>query len=670
MSMSFSNPRTNMHPPVRAATLQWLLVTLVLIAAPHAPRVPIWISTLFLGIATWRWLAGRRNWTLPNAWIRGLSAVFGISAVFANYGTVFGREPGVSLLLVMVALKMIELRSQRDEWVLLLLGYFLLLTSFLFQQGIGAGVYMLGMAVLLTALLATLSDIRRPGLERKHWRMAGMMMLQGVPLMLVLFVLFPRVDRPLWGMSDAVDTARTGLSDSMSPGAFTNLTLSDEVAFRVDFTGERPPMSKLYWRGPVFWRYDGQQWRRGGPTGPRRLDFTGLSEPVDYTVTLEPHDRLWMFALDIPGDVPDSSYFTTDYRIETDRQVKDRRVYSMRSWLNYRIDVTPRPEDLELATSLPANAHPRARALAGQWREQFGDDHPGIVNAALQHFREQPFHYTLAPPLLRIDPVDQFLFESRAGFCEHYAGSFVVLMRAAGVPARVVTGYQGGVWNKLGGYFMVRQADAHAWSEVWLPERGWVRVDPTAAVAPERVERGIAAAIRGEQGVLAAMAQVDEIGGWRYQMALAWDAIHTSWGRWVVGYNAQRQRSLLQDWGMDDVSPTELARGMVVVVGVLLAVFALLMFQRRPHARRSPVQLAWQRFNRRLADAGLPRADHEGPLDFGRRATAQFPDEAARIETIVRDYAALRYGAGSTDSEDRLRRLRRAVRHFRPRARR
>lgn len=666
MSLLFRNHRTTAYPPVRTSTLQWLLVTLVLIAAPHAHRVPIWITSLFLGIATWRWLAGRRNWNLPNHWVRAVSAVLGVSAVFANYGTVFGREPGVSLLLVMVALKMIELRSQRDEWVLLLLGYFLLVTTFLFQQGIGSGVYMLAMAVLLTALLATLSDVRRPGLQRRHWRMAGVMMLQGLPLMLVLFVLFPRIDRPLWGASQAAGNALVGLSDSMSPGAFTNLTLSDEVAFRVDFKGERPPLSKLYWRGPVFWRYDGQQWRRGGPRGPRRLAFSDLSEPVDYTVTLEPHDRLWIFALDIPGDIPDSSYFTSDYRIETERPVKERRVYQMRSWLNYRIDVEPRAEDLKLALALPPNRHPRARALAAQWREKFGDDGLGIVNAALRQFREQPFRYTLSPPLLRIDPVDQFLFDTRAGFCEHYASSFVVLMRAAGVPARVVTGYQGGVWNKLGGYFIVRQADAHAWAEVWLPKLGWLRVDPTAAVAPERIERGIAAAISSEQGVLAAMAQVEESGGWQYQLALAWDAVHTSWSRWVVGYNAKRQRSLLENWGMNDVSPTELARDMVIVVGVLLAIFALLMFQRRPGATLAPAQRPWLRFSRRLANAGLPRGEHEGPLDFGRRAAAKFPASADQINAIVRDYAALRYGLEESDSNDRLARLRHAVRRFRP----
>lgn len=664
-TMASSSPLLS-HPPVRTATLQWLLLTLVLIAAPHASRVPIWITALFVSIASWRWLAANRNWSLPNGWIRAASALIGISAVYANYGTVFGREPGVSLLLVMVALKLMELRTQRDEWILLLLGYFLLLTTFLFQQGIGAGVYMLTMAVLLTTLLATVSDIRRPDLGTRHWRMAGLMMLQGLPLMLALFVLFPRIDHPLWGMSDEGTGARTGLSDSMSPGAFTNLTLSDEVAFRVDFDGDVPQLSKLYWRGPVFWRYDGREWRRGGPRGPRRLDFSNLDHAVEYTVTLEPHDRLWLFALDIPGEVPDNAYFTTDYRIETDRQVKDRRIYQMRSWLDYRIDVTPRPDDIELALALPDGAHPKARQLAASWRQTYGNDHLGIVNAALKRFRELPYRYTLSPPLLRRDPVDEFLFDSQAGFCEHYASSFVVLMRAAGVPARVVTGYQGGIWNKLGGYFMVRQADAHAWSEVWLPDAGWIRVDPTAAVAPQRVERGIGAAIRDEQSALAAMAQADEVGGWRYQLALALDAVHTNWGRWVVGYNAKRQRSLLQAWGMDDVSPTDLAQGMIVIVTGLLLAFSALMFLRRPPNTLSPTQKPWQRFTQRLANAGMVRAPHEGPIDFGHRAAQRFPESAQRISEIVTDYAQLRYGREAEDQQ-RLLRFRRAVRRFRPR---
>ncbi|MCB1734986.1 MAG: DUF3488 domain-containing transglutaminase family protein [Gammaproteobacteria bacterium] len=660
-----SHARLLGHPPVRTATLQWLLLTLTLIAAPHASWVPIWITLLFLAIASWRWFAGQRNWNLPNGWIRAASALLGVSAVYAYYGTVFGREPGVSLLLVMVALKLMELKTQRDEWVLLLLGYFLLLTAFLFQQGIGTGVYMLTMAILLTTLLTTISDARRPGLETRHWRMAGLMMLQGLPLMLALFILFPRIDHPLWGMSESAVGARTGLSDSMSPGAFTNLTLSDEVAFRVDFDGDLPPMSKLYWRGPVFWRYDGREWRRGGPSGPRRLDFSKLDHAVDYTVTLEPHDRLWLFALDVPGDVPDSAYFTTDYRLETDRQVKDRRVYRMRSWLDYRIDATPRPEDLKLALSLPDGRHPKARELAAKWRQTYGDDHLGIVNEALKRFRELPYRYTLSPPLLRQDPVDEFLFETQAGFCEHYASSFVVLMRAAGVPARIVTGYQGGIWNKLGGYFMVRQADAHAWAEVWLPKVGWLRVDPTAAVAPQRIERGLGAAIRDEQRALAAMAQADEVGGWRYQVALALDALHTNWGRWVVGYNAKRQRSLLQAWGMDEVSPNQLAQGMVFVVGGLLLFFSALMFLRRSPNTLTPVQKAWLQFTNTLEKAGLTRGPHEGPVNFANRAAQRFPMSETSISAIVSDYVELRYGR-QVDDDKRLSRLRRAVRSFRP----
>lgn len=663
---SLNNSRVSPHPPVRPATLQWLLVTMALVAAPHAPRVPIWITALYLFIATWRWLAGRRNWGLPGAWVRAASAIGGISAVYLNFGTVFGREPGVALLLVMIALKLMELRTQRDEWVLMLLGYFLLLTTFLFRQDMGTGVYMLAMAVLLTALLATISDVRRPDLGRRHWRMAGVMMLQGVPLMLVLFVLFPRIDRPLWGATDAIGAVHSGLGDSMQPGAFTNLTLSDEVAFRVDFDGALPPMSKLYWRGPVFWRYNGLQWRRGGPRGPRRLEFAKFADPVDYTVTLEPHDRLWLFALDMPGDVPDSAYFTTDYRLETDRPIKDRRIYHMRSWLQYEIDPTPRPEDLELALQLPMNRHPKAHALADSWRKEFGDDHVAIVNAALKRYRTLPYRYTLSPPLLEHDTVDEFLFDTQAGFCEHYASSFVVLMRAAGVPARVVTGYQGGVWNKLGHYFMVRQADAHAWAEVWLKDRGWVRVDPTAAVAPQRIEQGIAAAIRGEQGSLSAMARTDDTGGLRYQLALALDALHTNWSRWVIGYNARQQRHLMENWGVGDISPNELARGMVFAVAALLLLFAAGMFLRRPQRPVSPAQRLWEAFGRKLGLAGVERRPQEGPIDYGRRAVARYPTRAEQIQQIVTDYAQLRYGRDTGDTR-RLARLRTNVRRFRVR---
>ncbi len=337
----------------------------------------------------------------------------------------------------------------------------------------------------------------------------------------------------------------------MTPGSLSNLILSDAVAFRVRFVGNQPLPKQLYWRGPVMWDFDGRTW-----TAPRVLygtpEFTAHGPPIAYEVTLEPHNKRWLFALELPGKVPPRAFASADFQLYAVAAGEHAR--ALRDDLFPRLQLRPdRGPRRAAARAAPCRRDPtRARRpSAHELRARHQDDR-AVMQAVLTRFRNEKFFYTLTPPLLgKDDPVDEFLFETRSGFCEHYSSAFAVLMRAAGIPARIVTGYQGGEVNLLGNYLIVRQAEAHAWTEVWLRNEGWVRVDPTAAVSPLRVESGISAAVprtdplplfvRGDFAALR-------------QLRLTWDLMANTWNQWVLGYTPERQRLLLSRVGIDDAT--------------------------------------------------------------------------------------------------------------------
>jgi transglutaminase-like putative cysteine protease len=478
--------------------------------------------------------------------------------------------------------------------------------------------------------------------------------------MLVLFVLFPRIPGPLWGLPKDAWSGVTGLSDDMSPGNISSLSQSDAVAFRVTFRGEPPPPAQRYWRGPVLDVTNGRRWSRGHRSLKRRpVRFRRHGDAVHYEVTLEPHGKRWLFGLDLPAFLPIRSLVSSELELRTTRDVRERLRYRMVSYSSYALE-PERPFKPWPSLSLPQRVHPRARALALKWRK--GLKHPqAVVDHALRWFREQGFRYSLTPPRLPGDPVDDFLFGTREGFCEHYAGSFVVLMRAAGIPARVVTGYQGGEMNPLGDYMLVRQRDAHAWAEVWLEGRGWVRVDPTAVVAPVRIEQGMDAAIPptigpSGLGITPAPAVADTFRRLRQAM----DAMQANWNSWVLGYGATRQRQVLSRFGLDSSSAGSLVLTLTLLVTLLLAALAAWLFRRR--TRRDPVRGLYDTFCARLARRGITRRPEEGPRDFALRAAAQRPEIASTIHAITDAYVALRYAGSHADPGL----LRRQVTAFKP----
>jgi transglutaminase-like putative cysteine protease len=643
----------NPTPPL--ASLLVLGVGILLAAAPHVARLPWWVSALALGALGWRAWAAWRNERMPRRWLLFALVVFGIGAVFLSYRTLFGRDAGVTMLVLFLALKLLETRTQRDVIIVTFLCYFLSLTNFFYSQTIPTGVLMVVTVLVLTAALVGFSGPTRP--VARNFRTAGMLLAQGIPVMLILFLLFPRVPGPLWGMPSDAYSGMTGLSESMSPGDISSLSQSDAIAFRAKFDGEPPPKKALYWRGPVFWEFDGRSWRPGNVPSPGDPQFDPLGPPVTYAVTVEPHNRPWLFALDLPGRVPPGAQLTEDFQLHSRRPVRTRLRYDMSSFLEYRT-AGGSAAALAAARALPSGFNPKALALAEQWARDAKSDEE-IVLRAVDFFRRAGFGYTLSPPPLGRDSVDDFIFGAKRGFCEHFSSAFAYLMRAAGVASRVVTGYQGGEINPVDGYVTVRQADAHAWVEVWLAGRGWTRVDPTAAAVPLRIESGLAAAVpRGEPLPFLTRSEFT----WLRTLRFNWEALANYWNQWVLGYNPERQRGLFNRLGMPDTNWQTMAQILFWAVGAVIVAFALWLLRKaRP---RDAAQAVWLNFCVKLARRGTARGAAEGPSTFADRAALAHPRAAAHIRAIASLYIDLRYGP--EPDHGGVARLRALVRGFRP----
>lgn len=634
--------------PVSPRALTAVCAGLLLAMLPHWARLPLWIPFLALACTGWRLGMAWRGWPAMPAVPRIALTLLAVVGVWMHYGNVVGGEAGAALLAVMLALKLLELRRMRDAVVTAGLSYFLVITQFLFSQSVTTALLMLASALTTTTALAMLQDPDdRAGLRRSARHATGLL-IQAAPLMLVMFVLFPRLASPLWGVPELEEEGRTGLDDSMSPGSISELFIDDSPAFRVTFEDDRPSTDSLYWRGPVLWEYDGRTWTRGSPFGYQRPVVEETRDSVAYEVNLEPHNRHWLFALDIPLTRPKGAFITGNFEVIRREPVGDLMSYDMRSAMRYVAGPQLSEGTRRAALQLPDDLNPRARSLVETWQSGTGST-DALIDRALRYFNEEDFVYTYNPEPLGRHEVDEFLLETRRGFCEHYASSFTFLMRAAGVPSRVVTGYQGGFYNQLGEYLLVRQSDAHAWSEVWLEDRGWVRVDPTAAVNPSRVELGGASGSGGRSGAFEGL-------------LMSWDALQNAWNRWVLAYDSDNQELLLARLGAerDGWGSRLLFAGALAGALGLGALIALATGWRR---RLSRAEAAWRRFRNKLARAGLPSPPSTGPVDLTERAASAWPEQAATLRTIQATYVELRYKPRA--ARDALDRLESAVRELR-----
>lgn len=634
------------------AARNWQWLALLLSVLPQYDRLPLWLAVAVALSCLWRLAPVERRLGLPPTWLRALLLLAGMAGVAASHRTLLGPEGGVSFLIVCALLKLLESRTPRDVVISALLDFFLIATAFLFSQSLGLTLYVAFASVAIVATLLVLQQREGAGL-RHTLRRSAVLVGQALPLMLVLFVFFPRLP-PLWTLNLTQGGARTGMSDSMSPGDISSLSESTEAAFRVEFEGPRPPPEKLYWRGLVFGYFDGTRWSQGYPmTDQVHLPPRGLpawvegSEPeaasLRYRVILEPTDKPWLFGLDIPRSATAKVGLTRDLRLVRREPVLQRLTYLVESWPAARADVQGLPDWMyRQSLQLPSGGNPEARRLAERLRNSTGSTER-LVQEVLARFRDEGFYYTLEPPPLGDDRIDDFLFRTRRGFCEHYASSFVFLMRAAGVPARVVAGYQGGEAGPGGDYWLVRQMDAHAWAEVWMPGRGWVRVDPTAAVAPDRIQRGAAQTAQQREYWGSSAGGALRHGNYRLLHGLRnlADYVNYRWQRDVVGYDSKRQDSLLARL----LGDSSLTRRLLVMLGgfALLAGLFMLMALRGHRREQHPLDRLYRRYCERLARRGISRETGEGPQAFARRVAAQAPALAAEADEFARLYMALRY---------------------------
>lgn len=638
------------------------LLTIALAASVllHVTYLPAWVSVTILASYVWRERISSRGWKLPPLIVLVPITLVSSLGILLTYHTLFGRDAGVALLTLMLSLKLLETESKRDLMLVTLAGYFLTISGFLFDQSLLTGLLACLPTFLLTMTLLSISHPTKWQSIPLQIRLTGQLLVQSIPVMLLLFILFPRIPGPLWGLPDQ-HSSKTGLSDSMEPGNISQLIRSGETAFRVSFADTPPDKKLLYWRGPVFWHYDGKTWSMTSESlmlPPEMVEFQ--QSPVSYTLTLEPHQQKWLLALEAVDlsasqDLPPESRLTHDHQLIAKQAISQRLRYSLVSYPHYQLGRELDKRAKELAVQVNDDENPKTFAWV-QAIKKGTSDPQSIIKQVLQHFRDDDFYYTLSPPRLSIkNSIDDFLFSTKRGFCEHYASSFVFMMRAAGIPARVVTGYQGGEYNIKGKYMIVRQSDAHAWAEVWLENQGWVRVDPTAAVSPSRIEQGIASSI-DDLGALPLFSRQEST--LLKSLYLNWDAVNNRWNQWVLGYNQEKQLQLMTRlFGKDADYQTMIITMMagLSLFGILLTSY--LFLQRRNIT--SPTQLAYQQLKRQLQKAGMQVPEAYGPLTLLEEASNHWPEHAPHFERIIQCYNRLQY-ANSADANT-LNQLKQAV---------
>jgi transglutaminase-like putative cysteine protease len=662
-----------------------LLLAVAFVAVPQFEHLPAWAIGVIGLLWCWRAWITLRNQPLPGRVAMLPLLALAAGAVWLHYRTLLGREAGVTFLLLLLALKLLEMRATRDVFVVVFLCFFILLMQFVHSQALPVALMTLGAVLALFFVLVSVCLKADDLPAGRKLRLVTGIALKAIPLTVVLFLLFPRLENPLWGMPRDAFAGGTGLSNSMSPGGISRLLQSEAIAFRAQFAGSPPDNRRLYWRGPVFGGFDGRTWspltQRVAASPPLRIDADPASA-VDYTVTLEPSQRDWLFALELPASLPEAADLrpraNNEGQLLAGRLITARTRYEARSFTRFTFGLNETELSLRNWLALPPGFNPRTLQFAADLRQRLeatgstadrAKDELRVVEAVLDHFRNGGFRYTLEPPLLGRDSVDEFLFDSRLGFCEHYASAFVVLMRALDVPARVVTGYQGGEMNPVDGFMTVRQSDAHAWAEVWLTGRGWTRVDPTSVVAPVRIEQGLRELARQSGAGPLFTIGADADAGWAraiQRLRFNWEALENSWNQWVLTYSAQQQMNLLEHLGFE---PDLRVLGVLLALAVSIVVAALAVISLRHRVRRDPLAELETRFRGRLERAGVQCQPADGlRVLSGRLANELAPPSRKEAESILRALERWRYSPDSMNVPPAaLRRLRASVRRFRVR---
>ncbi len=641
--------------------LLWISACLGLTLLADVATLPLWVTATVAAAAALRLILAARGRDAPPRSIRLVISALAIGLLFLQLRTFNGLSAGTALLSLIAGLKLLETQTRRDVHVVTMIIYFLSLAALLQGASFWLFSYLIGVCWLTTSTLLRLTSSGHAGHWRASVRYAGRLLAQALPLALAFWLFFPRFGGPLWQLPDAGQGATSGLSDSMSPGDITDLAMSDEVAFRVRFSGGTPPPEERYWRGPVLHDFDGHAWRRTdtGPVHAPPLRFRGPA--YRYTVSLEPNQHTWIFVLDWPSEWNAvRGFLTNDYMLVQPNAVSQPLDVIATSYSHAQaiepLSAGMRRRDLRL----PPRRNPRAI----QFAQDLHDAHPDemdYVHTVLEMFRRQPFFYTLTPPLLGQEAVDEFLFDSRRGFCGHYASAFAALMRAAGIPARVVTGYQGGTYNRFADYWILRQSDAHAWDEIWVDGQGWLRIDPTSMIPPERVDRGLNDIVVAGHSLTSRWEQRTP---WLTDTRLRLDALRLLWRQRILGFDQSSQEKLLGLLHVPEPDGQKLAIALAVCL-ILGMSWLTWQVRRELHVRpRDPVSRAYSTLCRRLSRVGMPRMPYEGAEAFAARVGAERPDLGSTLNSLCRRYSDLRYASGT--SRAAAAEFIAAVRAFRP----
>lgn len=630
-----------MHIEINPNIQLFLLTSIALIALPHFNHLSIFVFGYFYFLLVWRFIVIKFPKLLPNKFVLLLLIAFGALILYREHHSMLGRDAGTSLFMIALALKLMEIHQERDLYLVVYLAFIVAASQFLFEQNIFMAGYIL---LVCCVLLGTLITLNSPKL--KMWsalKNAAVILAQALPLAIVLFILFPRVDAPRWMLFQDRNTAKTGLSDSMEPGSISQLGLSDELVFRVKFDGVIPPNQLLYWRGPVLSLTDGKRWTQS------KADLNYQSKPLikysgrpyHYKIMLEPQVKNWVYALEMPAEIPPAVNMSGDYQILSRDNPDQRTEYRFSSYPGYDTGKI-QPDVRQINLQLPASPSNQIKKLVKRLRG-FDSGPEVFVQNVMNHFRQQNFSYTLMPPLMEEKPIETFLFETRTGFCSHYAAAFTYLMRVAGVPARVVTGYQGGELNKVGRFLEIRQANAHAWTEVWLQDKGWVRVDPTSAIAPERIEQSLDIARQIASGAVSFVDINNPLAqklNWLKQASQLWNNIDYNWNRWVINYNSANQARFLSSLGIDNIK--SMLYWLLAIITLITAILSWILL-RKKHQTVDKIMGYYNRFCRQFAKKGYYRKNSEGPLNFADRMIIHFPEHNSAIVAITELFIKLRY---------------------------
>jgi len=635
-----------------------LIILMLMVSLPHFEYIPWWSVILVLLLSVWRSLIISKNKYRPGKVISASLTILSAIFIYQKSGGFSGISAGSHLLVVMAFFKLLESKNSRDYMLLVILSFFIIATNFLFSQSIATAAYMFLCLFCTLITMVSINQNKSVVPLREKAFISLKLIAFSLPIMIVLFLFFPRITGPLWNTNNDQPQAKTGLSDSMEPGLISQLVYSNELVFRAKFSNQIPPQHKLYWRAITLLNFNGKKWTTTSESEASAVLHIN-SSGYEYTVTMEASNKKWLFLLDLPYQISNKHHISSDFTSHTDKAINSLIQYTANSSQNYYISNNLDPHFESLALTTPG-LNNKSRKLAEKWRQQSASSEE-IINQALAFFTQQGFSYTLSPArLTRANGIDQFLFETREGFCEHYASAFAILMRHAGIPSRIVLGYLGGELNPIDNIISVDQSMAHSWTEVWINGKGWVRIDPTAAIAPDRINLNVSSALKDKKNLPLHLKINSET---LLAIKQFMSAIDNQWNQWVLNYDETHQKKFLKfltgaDYSLKDISNLFIQ---IILITLLLTGFAYLFNNLKK--KKDPIKNDYQLFLKKLTKAGLPKKISEGPRDYKDRLIKHFPAQKQEISFIIENYINLRYRKEIANAS--AERLRKAIRQFR-----